>query len=75
MAFLRAPTFDDRGVVLVDRHLLRCAEILHTDVLELKAEVFREGLTVGEDRDVLEHGLAPVSEARCLHRDGVERAT
>src|SRR5262249_60600993 len=44
------------------------------DVLELDAEVFRDGLATGESRDVFEHRLAAVAEARRLHRGRVQRA-
>ena len=43
-------------------------------VLELDAEVLGDGLAAGEDRDVLEHGLAAVAVARGLHRRRLERA-
>ena len=44
--------------------LLGVAEVLELDVLELDAEVLGDRLAAGEDRDVLEHGLAAVAEAR-----------
>ena len=44
------------------------------EVLELEAEVLGDALAAGEDRDVLEHGLAAVAEAGGLDGAHVERA-
>ena len=66
--------FDDRRVVLVDRDLLGLAEVLELDVLELDAEVLGDGLAAGQDRDVFEHRLAAIAEARRLDGDGLQRA-
>src|SRR6185295_11762630 len=66
---------DDRGVLLIDRHLLGAAEHLEGHVLELDAEIFRDRLAAGEDRDVLEHGLAAIAEARSLDGGNLEAAT
>ena len=74
MSARRAGALDDRRVVLVDRDLLGLAEVLELDVLELDAEVLGDDLAAGEDRDVLEHRLAAVAEARRLHRGGLQRA-
>ncbi len=65
---------DDGGVVLVDHHLLGVAEVLPADVLELDAEVLGDDAAAGEDRDVLEHGLAAIAEAWSLDAAGLERA-
>src|SRR5207302_2791826 len=69
-----AGAFDNRGVVLVDGDLLRAAEILKLDVLELDAEVFGDGLAAGEGGDVFEHGLAAVAKARGLDGSALQRA-
>jgi hypothetical protein len=53
---------------LVDDDLLGLAELVELDVLELDAEVLGDRLAAGQDRDVLEHGLAAVAEARRLDR-------
>ena len=37
-------------------------------------EVFADDLAAGDDRDVLEHGLAAIAEARCLHGRNLEAA-
>ena len=43
-------------------------------MLELDAEVLADHLTAGQDRDVLEHRLAPVAEAGRLDRGHLEAA-
>src|SRR3954453_5125708 len=63
---LLAGAVDDRGVLLVDHHLLGAAEHGKVDVLQLDAEIFRDRLAAGQDRDVLQHGLAAIAEARSL---------
>ena len=50
---LLAGAVDDRGVLLVDHHLLGAAEHGERDVLELDAEVFGDHLAAGQDGDVL----------------------
>src|SRR6266487_1821291 len=66
---------DDRGVFLVDHHLLGATEHLQRDVLELDAEIFRDRLTTGQNGDVLQHGLAAIAEARSLDGGNLEAAT
>ena len=44
------------------------------DALQLDAEVLGDELTAGENRDVLEHGLAAIAEARRLHRRDLQAA-
>src|SRR5256885_1814618 len=63
---LLAGAVDDRGVLLVDHHLLGAAEHGEVDVLQLDAEIFRDRLAAGQDSDVLQHGLAAIAEARSL---------
>ena len=45
------------------------------DAFQLDAGLFHDGLAAGEDRDVLEHGLAAVAEAGRLDGGDVQRAT
>src|SRR5712671_1224239 len=71
---LLAGAVDDRGVLLVDHHLLGAAEHGEVDVLELDAEVFRDRLAAGQDRDVLQHGLAAIAEARRLDGGDLQTA-
>src|SRR5688500_327107 len=70
----RSAALDDRRVVLVDGDLLGLAEVLELDVLELEAEIFRDGLATREDRDVFEHRLAAIAEARRLDGRRLQRA-
>src|SRR6266508_3661483 len=70
-----AGTVDDRGRVLVDDHLPGLAELRELRVLELEAHLLGDHLGAPEDRDVLEHALAAIAEARRLDGDGCERAT
>src|SRR5580693_250319 len=72
---LLAGAADDRGVFLVDHHLLGATEHGDGDVLHLDAEVFRDRLTAGQNGDVLQHGLAAIAEARSLHGGNLEAAT
>ena len=65
-----AGTVDDRGRVLVDDDLAGAAELRELRVLELEAHLLGDHLGAGEDRDVLEHPLAAVAEARRLDGDG-----
>src|SRR5882762_7694456 len=63
---LLAGAADDGGVFLVDHHLLGATEHGERDVLHLDAEIFRNRLTAGQNREVLQHGLAAIAEARSL---------
>src|SRR6476661_5374033 len=63
---LLAGTADDRGVLLVDHHLLGLAEHIDGDVLELDAEVGGDHGAGSKDRNVLEHRLPTIAEAWCL---------
>ena len=65
---------DDRRALLVDAHLLGGAEHIEGHVLELDTEILADHLTAGQDRDVLEHGFAPVPKPRGLHRRDLEPA-
>src|SRR5208337_2958126 len=71
---LLAGAVDDRGVLLLDADALGLAEHLKVDVLELDAEILGDHRAARQDRDVLEHRLAPVAEARGLDRRDLEAA-
>ena len=71
---LLAGAVDDRGVFLLDHHLLGATEHGERHVLELDAEIFRDRLAAGQDRDVLQHRLAAIAEARSLDRCDLEAA-
>src|SRR2546421_7583291 len=70
-----ASAADDGGVFLVDHHLLGAAKHVERDVLELDAEIFRDRLTTGQDRDVLQHGLSAIAEARRFDGRNLQAAT
>src|SRR5690606_8961970 len=63
---LLAGAVDDGGGLLLHPHLPGAAELLDHHVLELDAEILADDLAAGEDGDVLQHGLAPIAEARRL---------
>src|SRR5207248_3255762 len=66
---------DDRRVLLLDADLLGLAEHVERDILELDAEILADDLTRCQDRDVLEHRLAAIAEARRLHGRNLEAAS
>ena len=59
---------------LVDDDLPRLAELRDLRVLELQTHLLGDHLGAREDRDVLEHPLATIAEARRLDRNGGEGA-
>src|SRR5439155_16605355 len=63
-----ARTFDNRGVFLVDGHALGLAQVFELDVLELDPEVFADHFAAGQHRDVFQHRLATIAEARSFYR-------
>src|SRR5690606_8581115 len=67
-------TLDDGGLVLGDDDLAGTAEQVERGVLELEADLFGDDLTTGEDRDVLQLGLAAVAEAGSLDGGRLEDA-
>src|SRR4051794_34019324 len=69
-----AGTVDDRRRVLVDDDAAVLAELRDLRVLELEAHLLGDDLAAAEDRDVLEHALAAIAEARRLDGDGLEGA-
>src|SRR5262249_33751931 len=69
-----AGAVDDRGRVLVDDDLAGAAQLRQLRVLELETHLLGDHLAATEDRDVLQHALAAIAEARRLDGDGLERA-
>src|SRR3954447_1359574 len=69
-----AATLDDGGLVLRGGELASAAQVVQRRVLELEADRLGDHLAAGQDRDVGEHGLAAVTEARRLHGNRLERA-
>src|SRR5450756_583103 len=72
---LLAGAAHDRGVLLFDHHLLGATKHGERDVLELDAEIFRDRLAAGQNRDVLQHRLAAIAEARSLDGRDLEATT
>src|SRR5690606_34039591 len=62
-----AGAVDDRRVLLRDLNLLGLAEILERRLLEREADLLGDDLAAGQNRDVLQHRLAAIAEARRLH--------
>src|SRR5450432_906011 len=71
---LLAGTIDDRGGVLGDSDPPGLAEHLKTDELELQADFLADDFAASQGCHVGQHRLAPVTEARSLHRDHVQQA-
>ena len=72
---LLAGAVDDRRVVFVDDDLSsRVPRSCKLNVIELDAQLFRDELAAGEDRDVFEHRLAPIAEAGALTATQLQRA-
>src|SRR4051794_35728216 len=69
-----AATVDDGGLVLGDDDLASGAQQAEVGVVELEADLLADDGATGQDGDVLEHGLAAVTEARGLDGDGLEGA-
>ena len=73
---LLAGAVDDRGVVLGHDDAAGTEPSMSTGhVVELEPDLFGDNLATGEDRHVLEHGLAALTEAGGLDGHRVEGAT
>src|SRR5205085_9709551 len=66
---------DDSRVLFVDRHTSCSTQVFKLDVLEFDPEVFADDRATRKDRNVLEHRLTTITEARRLDRCDVDRAT
>ena len=71
---LLSVTVDNGGFVLGNFNLLAGAEVCQGNVFQLHAEVFGNDLTAGQNRNIFQHGLAAVAEARRLDRANLEAA-
>src|SRR5208282_6089731 len=60
-------------IVLVDQNFLALAERGDLDLLDLGAEFLGDQSAAGQNRHVLQHLLAPIAEARRLHRRDLDR--
>src|SRR5690606_17674034 len=63
---LSAGTVDDGGVVLGQNHTLGVTQVLQGGAFQAQADFLGNHGTAGEDGDVLQHGLATITEARSL---------
>jgi hypothetical protein len=61
-----AGAVDDGGLVLGELHALGGAQVVQGHLLQAHARFLGDHLAAGEDRQVLEHCLAPIAEARRL---------
>jgi hypothetical protein len=73
VVFLPTPSTMVVSSLVMETRLAR-AQHVERDVLQLDAEVFGDHLAAGQDRDVFEHGLAAVAEARCLDGSDLQAA-
>src|SRR5882724_11891256 len=69
-----ASAVDDRGVLFLDHNLLGIAQVIERRLFERQADLVRDHRATREDSDVLQHGLAAITEARRLHRGHLEDA-
>src|SRR5262249_51422407 len=72
---LLAGTTHDRGVLLLDRHLLGTAKHIDRHVLKLDTEVRGHHGAASQDRDIFQHRLTSVAEARRLDGSNLEAST
>src|SRR2546423_1807788 len=70
-----ALTVDEGRVLLVDYDALGATKIGHDRVLELESDFLGDDLAPAQHRNVLEHRLATIAEARRLDRGDAERPT
>ena len=56
-----AGTVDDGGVLFLDQHLLRLAEVVQRRLLERQTDFIGDDRSAGEDRNVLQHGFAAIA--------------
>ena len=68
-------TVHNGRLVLGRDELAGAAEHVEAGALQLETDLLADDLATGEDGDVLQHGLAAVTEAGCLDGDRLERAT
>src|SRR5579864_3779918 len=69
-----AGAVDDRGVLFLHDDLLRLAQIVQGRLLERQSDLIGDHRAAGENRDVLQHGLAAITEARRLDPGHLEDA-
>ena len=72
---LLAGSTNDRGVLLLDCHLLGTAKHIDRHVLKLDTEIRGHHGAASQDRDIFQHRFTSVTEARRLDSSNFEAAT
>ncbi len=73
--FLRACTIDNDGLVLGYLNLLGGTQLIQTSLVQRQTNLFRDHGSTGQDSDILQHGLATITEARGLNGTDLNDAT
>ena len=71
---LVAGTVNDDGVFLLNNYLTGSAQLIHSGLGELEADLLADDLTAGKNGDILEHFLSSVAEAGSLYCNAGEGA-
>src|SRR5882672_3063926 len=72
--FRLAGAVDDRRLFLADLHALGLTEVLQRRFFERQTHFLGDDLPAGENGDVLEHGLAAITEPRRFYRARLQDA-
>src|SRR5262249_61374881 len=72
---LLAPTYHVARVLVLDHPLLRTAKHIDRHVLKPDTEISRDHGAASQDRDIFQHRLTSVAEARRLDGRNLEAAT
>ena len=64
-----AGAVDNDGVFLVNLYLAGASELLHSGILQLKAQLLRDDLAAGKDGDILQHFFSSVAKAGRFYTD------
>ena len=65
---------DDGGIFFFDQHLLGLAQIIECRFFQRQADFIRDHRAAGQNRDVLQHCLATIAEARRLDGGNLDDA-
>ena len=72
---LAAGAVDDGGVFLGDLHPFGAAKIIDAASFQAHPDFLRNDLTASQNRDILQHGFAPITKTWCLDRANLDDAT
>ena len=72
--FTRPTPLDDRRVIIVDGYLSGRAQIRRRHAIQFDTQILKDRLAAGEDRDIFQHGLAPIPITRRLDRSHIDHA-